>query len=54
MLILCKNLKMFSAKIEIFAIMGKNAVNIGQNYFHNEDLSEARPTKQGQANGVPN
>ena len=22
--------------------MGKNAVNIGQNYFHNEDLSEAK------------
>ena len=22
-------------------IMGKNAVNIGQNYFHNVDLSEA-------------
>ena len=21
--------------------MGKNAVNIGQHYFHNEDLSEA-------------
>ena len=23
-------------------IMGKNAVNIGQHYFHNEDLSEAK------------
>ena len=22
--------------------MGKNAVNIGQNYFHNVDLSEAK------------
>ena len=22
--------------------MGKNAVNIGQHYFHNEDLSEAK------------
>ena len=22
-------------------LMGKNAVNIGQHYFHNEDLSEA-------------
>ena len=25
-----------------WTIMGKNAVNIGQNYFHNEDLSEAK------------
>ena len=25
-------------------IMGKNAVNIGQHYFHNEDLSEAMLT----------
>ena len=42
---------------------GENAVNIGQNYFRNEDLSEAkalrilpepRPTEQKQANGVPN
>ena len=24
------------------AIMGKNAVNIGHHYFHNEDLSEAK------------
>ena len=24
------------------SILGKNAVNIGQHYFHNEDLSEAK------------
>merc|ERR1711917_188089 len=28
--------------LEFHVIMGKNAVNISQNYFHNEDLSEAK------------
>ena len=47
-------------------IMGKNAVNIGQNYFHNVDFvctrfhnekSEITTThedQRGQLNGVPN
>ena len=25
-----------------YVILGKNAVNIGQHYFHNEDLGEAK------------
>ena len=31
----------WSSKYPLTVNMGKNAVNIGQHYFHNEDLSEA-------------
>ena len=31
------------AQKNVTNFMGKNAVNIGQHYFHNVDLSEANP-----------
>ena len=34
--------KFFHNHTKFGGIMGKNAVNIGQHYFHNEDLSEAK------------